>query len=60
MTHKFWMTLSHYLTACPLQLLLIPFHHSNLTLQVIVTLHKSVDLLTTMNSETMRGGDLVY
>ena len=58
--HKFWRTLLHYLMACPLQLSPIPNRHSSPTLQVIVTLHKSVDLLIPMDSETMRGGVVVY
>ena len=53
-------TLLQNLTACPLQLLPIPDRHSSPTLQVIVTLHESFDLLTAMDSETMRAGDVVY
>ena len=42
--HKFWRTLSHYLTAFPLQLLPIPDHHSSSTFQVVVTLHESDEM----------------
>ena len=52
--------LSQYWTAILPQLLPIPDRHSSPTLQGIVTLHKSVNLLTAMDSETMRRGDVVY
>ena len=59
-----WLTSSgghsHYLMACPLQLLPNPDRHSSLTLQVVITLHKSVDHLIAMDNETMREGDVVY
>ena len=60
MAHKFWRTLLQYLTTCPLQLSPILDRHSCSTLQMVVTPYESVDLLITTDSETMRGGDVVY
>ena len=58
--HKLWRTLSHYLMACPLQQSPSPDCHSSPIVQVIVSIHESVDLLIAIGSESMRGGDVVY